>query len=107
MVGVFLYFRRFLRLPEEVALQKATAIAWKFWQAYALKMPAILKNPGASADELLEAGLVLKALVVGEVRDSSLSSYLTAPHPELAAVDAYELAQSLAQKHRLSYEHLS
>ena len=92
------YLQRIVELTPEEALREASAIAWKFWQIYSFKMPGLLADGRISPQELIEAGLVLKGLVVGESRDPALSSVLTSAHPELVKVDPMALAVEIRRR---------
>lgn len=96
IAGLFLYFSRHKRLSTEDALSKAVRIAYKFWEVYSFKMPGLLLSQGVSTSDLIEAGLVLKSLVVGEVGDTALSPELRRARPELLGVDPMKLASAVA-----------
>jgi hypothetical protein len=99
VVGVLAtYYLKFEKLTEEEALRRAVGMAWKFWQLYSFKMPGLLVNRSISRDDLIEAGLVLRDLVVGEVADGTLSRHLAQPHPELAKVNPLRLAEEVAKR---------
>jgi hypothetical protein len=98
VAGLFLYFLRYKQLSTEEALSRAVRIAYKFWEAYNFKMPGLLLSKGGvSAQDLIEAGLVLKSLVVGEVGDTTLSSELRRARPELLGVDPMQLASAVRE----------
>lgn len=92
------YYWKFKGLSEEEALKQAVRMAWKFWQIYSFKMPGLLVNASISRQDLIEAGLVLRSLVVGEVADGAVSHELSRPHPELARVDPLHLAEEVSRR---------
>lgn len=105
VAGLCFYFLRYKRLPRDQALSKAVQIAYKFWQAYSFKMPGLLLAKSITTEELIEAGLVLKSLVVGEVKDSSLSPELRRAQPGLVSVDPWSLASAVRKVGLGDYGH--
>lgn len=91
-VGAYFYFVR-TGLSEQEALRKAVRIAVSIWDVSDFTAPAALKQPQVAAKLLREAGLVLKAEVVGNSTNAhALTEYAAKPHPELVRVDPLELA---------------
>jgi hypothetical protein len=97
--GFFLYFNRVKRLPPRQALTRAIGLAYEIWQGSDFLMPAALRDPAVAQKALLEAGLVLKAEVIGRsTQVGVLPTEVARPHPELIGVDALQLARGVAKK---------
>ena len=89
----FVYFTRVLRLSNEEALRRAIKIGYQIWEASDFTAPAELAKPQVAGKLLREAGLVLKAEIVGNsTYGYKLSQDAAKPHPELARVNPVELA---------------
>jgi hypothetical protein len=89
----FLYFTRIKKLSSEEALRRAIKIAYEIWQVSDFTMPASLTQPQVAGKILREAGLVLKAEVIGDsTYGHALTESVAKPHPELATVNPVELA---------------
>lgn len=91
--ALWVYYKRVLKLSDQEALNRAVAIAWQIWQVSGFRMPARLGSLSISPEFLREAGLVLKAEVVGQsTQASALPRWAAKAHPELAGVDPVALA---------------
>ncbi len=90
---VYAYLRKVRHIPHDQALQKAVKLAYQIWQASDFVAPRALLDPNIARSALREAGLVLKAELVGEATYAGMVSTQAAiPHPELALVDPEDLA---------------
>lgn len=96
MAALFLYYNKLRALPPRQALQRAIALGFEIWQAADYVMPAALADPEVRGKALREAGLVLKAEILGRSTISRLSAEAARPHPELIEVDPTALAQGIA-----------
>jgi len=99
--AAYLWHLKISKLPPEEALRRAIKIGTQIWLASDFTAPAAL---GETAGELagralLEAGLILKAEVMGESTfAANLSPAAARPHPELAEVDPIRLAQGVRDR---------
>lgn len=90
------YFVRFKKMPPEQALARGIDLAFEIWQASDFMMPGALTNPAVSQKALREAGLVLKAELLGRSTYAErLPRRVAKQHPELIEVDPLELAQGV------------
>jgi hypothetical protein len=95
----FIYFRQVEHLSTEVALRRAIKIGYEVWQASDFIAPACLGQPQVAGKFLREAGLVLKAEIVGNsTYGFRMAESAAKPHPELVHVDPLELALGVQEK---------
>jgi hypothetical protein len=89
----FIYFKRIKHLSDEEALRRAIKIGYEIWQVSNFTAPAVLKQPQVAGKLLREAGLVLKAEIVGDSTNGhAMTEDAAKPHPELVRVSPMELA---------------
>jgi hypothetical protein len=89
----FVYFTRVEHLSKEVALRRAIKIGYEIWKVSDFTAPKALMQAQVAGKLLREAGLVLKAEIVGDSTNGHAMSEASAkPHPELVRVEPVELA---------------
>jgi hypothetical protein len=97
IAALFAYFAKIRKLPPRLALLRAIELAYEIWQASDFAMPKALTDKNATARVLREAGLVLKAEVIGQSTFAGgLRPEVSRPHPELIGVDPLALARGVA-----------
>lgn len=99
IIALYFYYSKFTKLSHREALDRAVGLAYEIWKASDFAMPSRLLEPGVSLWILREAGLVLKAEVVGKSTYlGRLPAVAARPHPELIDVDPLELAEDLRSR---------
>lgn len=97
--AVYGYLRKIRHVPHEQALQKAIQLAYQIWQASDFVAPRALLDANVARSALREAGLVLKAELVGKATYAGMLPIEAAmPHAELALVDPEDLAKGVQEK---------
>jgi hypothetical protein len=95
----FLYFKRVDNLSNEEALRRAIKVGYQVWLASDFIAPSKLAQPMVAGKFLREAGLVLKAEVIGDsTYGYRMAEAAAKPHPELYRVDPLELAMGVQEK---------
>lgn len=95
----FLYFRKVEKLTPQEALRRAIKVGYQVWLASDFVAPSKLGQPHVTGKLLREAGLVLKAEVIGDsTYGYRMHEKAAAPHPELFGVDPLELAMGVQEK---------
>jgi hypothetical protein len=95
----FLYFRKVEHLSNEEALRRAIKVGYQVWLASDFVAPSQLGQPQVAGKLLREAGLVLKAEVIGDsTYGYKMAEAAAKPHPELVHVDPLELAMGVQAK---------
>lgn len=96
--AAYWYFRRFENLPHQEALRRAIKIGFEIWSNSDFDAPGKLTIPDLGARALREAGLVLKAEIVGDsTYGYKMAQDAAKPHPELATVDPLDIAKGVRQ----------
>jgi hypothetical protein len=86
-------FFRSQGLSQEEALRRAVRIGYEIWQVSDFAAPRALLQRQVAGKILREAGLVLKAEIVGDATYGYRMAEVAAkPHPELIRVNPTELA---------------
>jgi hypothetical protein len=89
----FIYFKQVEHLSDEEALRRAIKIGYEVWQVSDFTAPGSLMQAQVAGKLLREAGLVLKAEIVGDSTNGhAMSEAAARPHPELVRVSPVELA---------------
>lgn len=95
----FLYFRKVEKLTPHEALRRAIKVGYEVWLASDFVAPSALGQPQVAGKILREAGLVLKAEVIGDsTYGYRMAEAAAKPHPELFGVDPLELAMGVQEK---------
>lgn len=89
----FIYFKKVEHLSNEEALRRAIKIGFEIWQVSDFTAPRSLMQGQVAGKLLREAGLVLKAEIVGDSTNGhAMTEAAAMPHPELVRVSPVELA---------------
>lgn len=89
----YVYQRKLKHVPHDVALRQAVSFAYEIWKASDFVAPSALRHPDVAMKALREAGLVLKAELVGQsTYAGKLPLEVAKIHPEFAGVDPEQLA---------------